>query len=245
MQPPEIADTIEILVTGLVLALILSVFIVFAMRRFRSASLPSPGRVFRWCGLAVGVLIAALLFVILIAVLGPFGPIWLGIAGFVFLEALRKHRAARQYGLLWLLTVSAERSMPLAPAIEAFARERGGPFSRRAKQLAAMLAQGVPLADALDRCPGLLPPHTLPLVRLGCESGRLAVALRQAATVSDLNEPVWVALNGRIAYLLLLPAYGAIIVTFVMIKIVPAFVEIFRDFDTALPPLTKRLISVA
>ena len=245
MEQAETIATIKTVVAGVVLALILSVLVIFAMRRLRSRPLPSLRGVLRWVGWVGRVLIAVVLLIILVAVLGPFGPIWWAVAGFVFVEALRKHRAARQYGLLWLLSVSAERSMPLVPAVEAFARERGGSFSRRAKQLAEMLGQGVPLPDALDRCPGLLPPHALPMVRLGCESGTLASALRQAATASDFNDPVWVALNGRIAYLLLLPAYALVIVAFIVIKILPAYVKIFQDFDTALPPLTQRLISVA
>ena len=36
-------------------------------------------------------------------------------------EGRRSHRAAERYGLLWLLTVSAERGMPLAAAVRALA----------------------------------------------------------------------------------------------------------------------------
>ena len=107
---------------------------------------------------------------------------------FVLIETLRKHWVAQQYALLWLLTVSAERSMPLAPAVEAFARERGGFFGRRAKRLAEMLDSGVSLPDALDRCRRVLPRHALPMMRIGCQSGALAPALRQAATTENLHE---------------------------------------------------------
>ncbi len=95
--------------------------------------------------------------------------------------------------------------MPLTPAIEAFARERRGSYGRQAKRLAALLDSGVPLPDALDRCPGLLPAYAAPMVRVGCETGTLAAALRQAATRCDLQTPMWAALTGKISYLLLLP----------------------------------------
>ncbi len=122
--------------------------------------------------------------------------------------------------------------MPLAPAIEAFARERGGSFSRRARRLAEMLEAGVPLPDALDQCPGLLPRYAAPMIRVGYETGTLAHALRRAATVHDFDEPVWMALQGKIAYLLLLPAFGFSSLVFIMMKIVPAFEKIFKDFNT-------------
>ena len=135
--------------------------------------------------------------------------------------------------------------MPLAPAIEAFARERGGSFGWRARRLADLLNAGVPLPDALDQCPGLLPRYATPAIRVGYETGTLGRALRRAATVHDLDEPMWMALQGKIAYLLLLPAFGSLLLIFFMLKIVPAFEKIFDDFHTAMPPLTTALIEVA
>ena len=181
----------------------------------------------------------------IIIVPGILSSLILAIFIYVVIEGVRKYRATQQYGLLWLLTVSAERSMPLAPAIEAFARERGGSFSRRARRLAEMLKAGVPLPDALDRCPGLLPRYALPMIRVGCETGTLAPALRQAAKVHDLDEPIWTALQGKIAYLLLLPAFGFVLLMFIMLKIVPSFEKIFNDFGTALPAMTHGLIAVS
>jgi len=179
---------------------------------------------------------------------GAFAPLSLvlpGIALFVLTEGLRKHRAAKQHALLWLLMVSAERSMPLAPAIEAFARERGGRFGRRAKRVADMLNSGAALPDALARYPKLLPRHALPMVRVGYESGTLGSALRQAATLQIIDEPVWMALVGKVSYLTLLPIFGLSVLAFVMMKIVPAYEKIFKDFGLRLPPVTQWLISAA
>ena len=120
--------------------------------------------------------------------------------------------------------------MPLIPAVEAFAQELGGTFGRRARRLAGMLTAGVPLPDALDRCPGLLPRYAEPAIHVGCETGTLAQALRRAATVYDRDAPMWLALQGKIAYLLLLPAFGGLLLTFIMLKIIPSFETIFKDY---------------
>lgn len=163
----------------------------------------------------------------------------------VTVETLVKHRLSRQYALLWLLTVAAERRIPLVPAIEAFAREGGGLFAGRARYLAAMIRAGVPLPEALERSPGLLPRDVLPVIRVGYESGGLAAALRQAASVRDFQRPLWLFVAGKLVYLMVLVAVGVSIVTFVMYSIVPAFQSIFLSFNAPLPKMTQMLISVS
>jgi hypothetical protein len=226
MGPPEF-----IIVAAIVLALILLGIAVVILRTTRSAS-PEPlvPGVLSFFGFIGCVLIGLFLFPIFLFLMGPIGVVAWAILPFVIVEGVQKYRSTRQYGLLWLLTVSAERFMPLAPAIEAFARERRGSFSRRARRLAEMLKAGVALPDALDGCPGLLPRYAVPTIRIGCETGTLAPALRQAATAHTLQEPIWMALQGKITYLLLLPTFGFLLLVFIMLKIVPSFEKIFTTF---------------
>ncbi|MBN1396079.1 MAG: type II secretion system F family protein, partial [Pirellulales bacterium] len=150
------------------------------------------------------------------------GPLWLVVV-FLGVDWFRKYRTSRQYGLLWLLTVSAERDMPLGAALAAFAEERNDSFGRRAKRLAKLLDEGVSLPDGLDRLPGLLPPHAPPMVRVGCQSGALAPALRRAAESSDFNSPLWMSLTGKFAYVLLLALSGLSLVVYMLVWIVPKF----------------------
>jgi type II secretory pathway component PulF len=101
------------------------------------------------------------------------------------------------------------------------------------------------LSDALDFCPGLLPSHALPIIRLGQQSGALAPALRQAATAQNQHGAIWESLFGKISYLLLLPVFGVLVLMFIMIWIIPKFTKIFVDFDTPLPPMTRWLIEAS
>ena len=100
------------------------------------------------------VLMILLLLLILLAVFGPVSLVGWGIVAFVVIEFVRKRRASQRSGLLWLLAISAERSMPLGPAIAAFAAEQGGSFARRAKRLAELLVAGTPLPMPSNLCPG-------------------------------------------------------------------------------------------
>jgi type II secretory pathway component PulF len=204
------------------------------------------------CGSILGLLISAPLTVVLvILVLWPLlavmiyaPPLWL-ICLFVVVEMFRKHRASRQYALLWLLTVAVERGMSLGPVLEAFAREARGAMARRARRLAALLAAGETLPAALDRVPHLLPTHTLPTIRAGYSAGNLAAALRRAATVPSAHDPVYLSLGGKVAYLILLPIFAMGLMTFIMLKILPAYDKIFEDFHTTLPLMTQRMIAAA
>jgi general secretion pathway protein F len=150
----------------------------------------------------------------------------------------------RQHALLWLLAVSAEKSIPLVPLVEAFARECGGRFSRRLTELAELLTSGMLLPFALVKVPRLLPLNVLPLIQVGYESGALASALRHAAPAQRLHKPAVDGLIGRFLYLCGVLCIGAVVITFLMLKIVPQFIKIFKDFDAKLPLLTRLIINV-
>ena len=160
---------------------------------------------------------------------------WSVILLVVVVETVRARRATRQYALLWVLTVSAERGMPLVEAIEAFAEECGGRW-HRARRLAAMLAQGVSLPDALARSPRLLPPHVLPLVRVGCQSGALAPALRQAATIHNQRDAAYLSVMAKLGYCWLMMTFGMLILVFMGFKILPQFAKIFSGHEHSTYP---------
>jgi general secretion pathway protein F len=239
MDPASVAIAFAVAVAGTLIGLA----IVGLIRRLRMANRLRLRFAFASVFEATGqVLMILLLAIILIAVFGPVGLVGCGILFFVAVECVRKHRASQRNALLWLLVISAERSMPLGPAIEAFATEQGGSFAAAARRLAELLAGGTPLPDALELCPGLLPTYVLPMIRVGCQSGALAPALRQAATVHDQHAPLFVSLVGKISYLMLLPIFGSIVLVFVMVWIIPKFRSIFQDFRMDLPAMTELLI---
>jgi general secretion pathway protein F len=219
--------------------------VVGLLRRARAKD-TLPGRVsVGWVLSAIGcTLIVAAILATLIGFLGPLGLVWSAIVVFMLIESLHKYPASQQNALLWLLVVSAERQMPLGPAIEAFAREQGGLFARRARRLVKLLEMGISLPEALDFCPGLLPAYALPVIRVGCQAGALAPALRQAATAQTQYAAIRASLLGKVSYLLLLPVFGVVVLTFVMMWIVPKFQKIFCDFNVPLPSVTQLLISV-
>lgn len=162
----------------------------------------------------------------------------------VALIAHWRYRANRRAALLVAMASAADKFMPLGPAAEAFADEWRGSFRRRAKRLARALEAGTPLPQALRHAGGLVSPKAFSIIEAGQEAGVLSDAIGEAARQSLPREslakaslPIW--------YLVDMLFVAAGVIAFMMIKIIPAFIKIFSDFDADLPPLTILLIDAA
>ena len=164
-----------------------------------------------------------------------------GAAVVVALIAHWRYRSSRRAALLVAMAAAAEKQMPLGPAVEAYAAEWRGAFRRRARRLANALASGTPLPQALRQTVGLVLPKPRSVIEAGQEAGVLSEAIGEAARLALPQEsltkaalPIW--------YLLDMLFVTGGIVTFLLVKIVPAFIKIFQDFDAELPPVTIALI---
>jgi protein transport protein HofC len=179
-----------------------------------------------WVLIAIGVLIATGII--------P-GLVVLVVLGMVFY----RRRRSEQQAFLWALTVAAERMMPLVPVVEAFAEERRGWRRFRARRLAELLRAGIPLPQALWRCRGLVPPEALATIEVGHQAGTLAATLRQAADSHESQESLWSQVTGKLVYLCVLTFFLFSVGLFMAVKIAPAFIKIYKDFDSELPAITQ------
>ena len=193
----------------------------------------------------VGWVLHSPVLVCLCGILGFIGLLcWVALVALA-IDAYMRRRRSQQYGVLWLMAICAERSIPVGPALMAFAREASGRLARRVRWFAALLEQGVPLADACREAHRIFPPEALPLVALGSQTGTLPAALRRAASQRRYHEEVLQNLTGKLAYLIFAPGIGPLILVFLMLKIIPSYDKIFRDFGMTLPPLTQWLIDTS
>jgi type II secretory pathway component PulF len=156
-----------------------------------------------------------------------------------------RRRAVARKALLRLLTVSAERSAPLVPAMEALARERRWGAAWRARRLGELLAEGRSLPDAVAAVPGVLSPAALPLVAAGAQAGRLPAALRQAVAAEGKQETLWQSFMPKVAYVCLVLPFAAGVISFLVGKIGPQLEKIFKDFAKPLPSASQFVFSAA
>jgi type II secretory pathway component PulF len=247
-EPSEVAPFLLALLGGLLAimfgtAVLCVVRLVAAPRRLRGNEpellvLVILGWVLLASGILAGLLVASL------ALMGPLGVAVALLIVLVAAMALLRRRRTHQYSLLTTMAAAAERLMPLAPAVEAFADERRGLMGYRARRLAELLRSGTNLPDALVSVPGLVSDQDQVSIRVGQESGMLAAALRDTVRAHELHTPLWNHTVGRALYLCALIDFACAVVGFMMVKIMPEMQKIFEEFDAHLPYLTQALVVV-
>jgi type II secretory pathway component PulF len=159
--------------------------------------------------------------------------------------AVRRHRHNERRALLAMLAACASRGIPLEQAARAFAEERADDTGLRTARLADALERGAPLPKALKDSRNPLSLDAQLAAGLGWQIGGLGVALGSAV---EFREEFDLHLRGGIEkflYLCWVVAFGAMVATFIMIKIVPAFAEMFAEFDFELPKLTVLIINLS
>jgi protein transport protein HofC len=179
--------------------------------------------------------------------------VWLVVATSVLLFAvavgagvvLARRRLTQQDSLLAILAIAADRGMPLAPTVAAFADQCSGGYRRRIMNLAAQLDSGATVSQALERVPRAVSRDAILLAHVGERTGRLPQALRMAAQSRASQLPIWVAIAGRIAYILGLLLALQVICGFLLYFILPKFEAIFKDFGISLPPTTIYVIETS
>jgi type II secretory pathway component PulF len=181
----------------------------------------------------------------ILAVLLAAGVIPAIVAVIVFPTVVHRRRRAHRYALLAALAVAVERRIPLIPVLLAFSTERRGYVARRAMDLAARLQAGFTLPDAVDSIPGLFPAQIRLALRMGHDSGNLPSVLRAVLDRSESYDAVDGQIFGKITYFTIVFFFMLSIVTFMMMKIVPAFQKIFDDFEVELPAMTVVVVTIS
>lgn len=182
-----------------------------------------------WMGVTLGLLLVVIL------IIAAFGT--LITSGFV----AARLRLTRQDALLAILGIAAERGMPLAPAVSAFADQFGGLARRRVANLATQLELGAPLPDALERPRRAISRDALLLVRVGHETGMLSQALRLTGVARATQLASWSAIATRVVYLLAVLLAAESILSFLVFppRRVPDQIQaICNDFRVRLPVIS-------
>ncbi len=154
-------------------------------------------------------------------------------------------RSTQQDGLLSVLTIAAERDLPLSPGASAFAGLCSSGFRRRIAALSYLLDSGVALPEALANVPGLLPRGATALACVGWVQHALGLGLREALTAQENRRAFRARFIGKLAYMMALIVVMQTIGGFIMYFIIPKFEAIFADFGVDLPWVTRVVITAS
>lgn len=159
--------------------------------------------------------------------------------------AVGRFRSLESRAYVKCLSAAAVKGIPLEQASRAMAMERVDDLGIRSARLAASLEAGKPLSIALHESRVPLPLDAELAVRLGIETGDLATSLAEISKPDDDAEYLVRSIIEKFFYLALVVSVLVGIVTFIMLKIVPVMNQLFREFETSLPYLTRVAIDAS
>ena len=179
-------------------------------------------------------------------VLSLFGVIIMLLAIATLIEAIIQRRLAQRRSMCRMLVLLMERGAQLESSVLLAGQTMSGIVGRAAKRLFSALRSGTPLPDAVSRNPGALPRLAPAYLAAGQSSEVRVAALRELSRAGQGElESIWRASVDRILYLASILLFMAVVLTFVMIRIVPEYAKIFDEFELDLPAMTYLLVSLS
>jgi type IV pilus assembly protein PilC len=104
---------------------------------------------------------------------------------------------------------------------------------------------GATLSEAMSKSPKAFDRLYVNMIKAGEAGGALEVILRRLAEFMERSQSLKRKVKGALVYPAVVVTVAVAILTFIMIKIVPAFEKIFLDFKTDLPPVTIALMATS
>ncbi len=104
---------------------------------------------------------------------------------------------------------------------------------------------GATLSEAMAKSPKAFDRLYVNMIKAGEAGGALEVILQRLAEFKERSEALKRKVKGALVYPITVVTFAVLILTFIMIKIVPAFQKIFDDFGAELPVMTKILITMS
>jgi type IV pilus assembly protein PilC len=107
------------------------------------------------------------------------------------------------------------------------------------------IESGATLSEAMGKVPKAFNRLYVNMIKAGEAGGALEIILQRLAEFQERSESLKRKVKGALVYPITVVIFAAGILAFIMIKIVPNFEKIFRDFKTDLPAVTKVLMSAS
>lgn len=104
------------------------------------------------------------------------------------------------------------------------------------------IESGATLSEAMSKAPKAFDRLYVNMIKAGEAGGALEIILKRLAEFQERAEALRRKVKGAMVYPVTVVAFACLILVFIMIKIVPSFEKIFKDFGTALPGMTVMLI---
>ena len=107
------------------------------------------------------------------------------------------------------------------------------------------IESGATLSEAMAKVPKAFNRLYVNMIKAGEAGGALEVILQRLAEFQERSESLKRKVKGAMVYPITVVIFASGILAFIMMRIVPSFEKIFRDFKTDLPTVTKILMAAS
>ncbi len=136
--------------------------------------------------------------------------------------------------------------LPLLRSLRVLKEQRKGGASTVLEKVAQDIESGALFSEALSKHPRSFPKIYVAMVRAGEAGGALETVLNRLAEFLEKEAKLRAKIKSAMAYPAVVVVAAVGILTFIMISIVPTFIEIFEDMDIGeLPAPTLMLMNIS
>jgi type IV pilus assembly protein PilC len=107
------------------------------------------------------------------------------------------------------------------------------------------IESGATLSEAMAKSPKAFNRLYVNMIKAGEAGGALEVILKRLAEFQERAQSLRRKVKGAMIYPVFVVLFAVLILVFIMLKIVPQFEKIFKDFGTKLPEMTTILINIS
>lgn len=144
------------------------------------------------------------------------------------------------------LSILQNAGLPILRSLRILEHQsKGGRLKNSLMDVCEDIESGSTLSEAMAKSPKAFDRLYVNMIKAGEAGGALEAILQRLADFMERAEALKRKVKGAMIYPVVVIMVAVLILTFIMIKIVPTFKDIFTDFGTELPAATQLLISVS
>jgi len=144
------------------------------------------------------------------------------------------------------LAILQEAGLPILRSLKILEQQaKPGALKNSLIDVCDEIESGATLSEAMGKSPKAFNRLYVNMIKAGEAGGALEIILKRLAEFQERAQSLRRKVKGAMIYPVFVVLFAVGILVFIMMKIVPQFEKIFKDFNTKLPDITLMLINVS
>jgi type IV pilus assembly protein PilC len=139
-----------------------------------------------------------------------------------------------------------EAGIPMVRGLRGLSVDSGsGALTRALRDIGDRIERGDPLSDSMSAHPEAFNEMYLSMIRAGERAGTLDAILDQLAVYLEKMDAIRTKVRAALSYPVFVLTFAIVAMLFLMLKVVPTFVQIYGDMGQQLPSLTLLVVNIS